>query len=104
MRATHSNVLDMDSAIDSNGQLAVAAISSKDTVKIFVDKNENNNTFMEQSCEFQSTEDVPTCISFYGGQNYVAVGFDSGWVRVFDITNTSVLKSLKISETEIIKL
>lgn len=55
---------DIDSAIDANGQLAVAAISNKDTVKIFVDKNENSNTFFEQSCEFQSTEDVPTCLSF----------------------------------------
>jgi len=34
----------------------------------------------------------------------VAVGFDSGWVRIFDVSNTSVVKSLKISETEIIKL
>jgi len=104
IRAAHSHVVDMDSTIDPNGNLSIAAISSNDTVKIFTDKNENNNTFLEQSCEFQSTEDVPLCLSFYEGKNYVAVGFDSGWVRIFDISNTSVLKSLKISETEVIKL
>jgi len=58
-------VYDIDSMIDNNGHLAVAAISDKDTVKVFTDKNETSgNTFLEQSCEFQSTEDRPTCLSF----------------------------------------
>lgn len=56
---------DIDSVVDHNGNLAVAAISDTDTVKVFTDRNGTScSTFLEQSCEFQSTEDRPTCLSF----------------------------------------
>jgi len=67
--------------------------------------NESSGTvYVDQISEFQCSEDKATCVILNRTCKYVAVGFDSGWIRIFDIQNTTLNKSIKTSETEIINL
>jgi len=79
----------------------VASIGEKDVIKVYCENTSGTHSFLDQSSEFQSTEDTPCCLNFSPDAKYLAVGFDSGWIRVFDVNNTSVFKSVKTSDTEI---
>jgi len=59
---------------------------------------------MEQHAEFMSTGDKPKSLCFSPDSKFLAVGFESGFIRVFDVCNSCVNKSIKSSETPILIL
>ena len=85
--------------IDSPNVGEIASTGSDGTIRVW-DANSGTQKF-----EFTCADDEPRCVGYHPFQNIIAVGFSSGFLRIFDVSSAStVTPPRKIVDQPIVEL
>ncbi|GMH67841.1 hypothetical protein TL16_g04784 [Triparma laevis f. inornata] len=86
MRSHASGILSLASDFERK---EFASVGQDKTIRVWSSVNGR------QKYEFLSPHDTPTCVAYHPNSQTIVCGFDSGYVRVFDVVTTSTLHELE---------
>ncbi|GMH82171.1 hypothetical protein TrST_g11669 [Triparma strigata] len=88
MRSHDSGILCL--ASDKNVERReFASVGVDKTIRVWSSENGR------QKYEFLSPHDTPTCVAYHPNRQTIVCGFDSGYIRVFDVVTTSTAHELE---------